>query len=758
VEFLGYYILFHIRNEPPLPKPQGGDSLLLQFARSFREEVKKASPPFAKRSELKVTEEGVVLFLRFSEQMISMHGSLQGVGEASNSELWRRSVVYLVSSLLEYHFGEGAVEGMEDRRGGLSDLEIIQCDNVSGVGAGVSKVPALTNGSISSLNPQATAFVSSFTSGNTSINGISSNFTVQPKPQTPAASFSSFGVNPFSRPNAFGMPNPFSQPTSTLSQPNAFGIVTSTSTNPQPPANAFGSTSSTSSTFEFGKPPQTQHFGSGSSLANAFAGGSGSSSFGFGKGSAFGGSFTAATSTKPTQKPDMQQHFQASQHQQTHSDQPELKRTEVPNPFGAAPTPVPPFSLAPSVTNSRPSSSLPFSLTPSSTPPPKGPVAVGAPQAPAFPKFAPFSTPSGGAQKKDETTTSITNNWPVPAQITTFDSVTSRGADGPVGLKQLISSSSASNSATGPKKASTTTPLPFVISQPQIKTQVQAPKPDPIKGWVTEFSQKEFQHLFQSAFAAMLADTLAKVSYERKVRRELKCCFDRWLKLATDRCEKKMKKVERERKRAEEWHANQKKSHMNGTTSGISRLKRSRMGSMLISRGVGEVKSSGWRQVKRKLDTSPAKGAAEIGEEVKKVCRTAIPCCSLLKCVFSDQRAEYQQKHWESGTFIESIKEEVAMQMTVRGCPALPPSWSVILSTNTINPTSAGWLRVKFGLEYDANGHDEEPITIMLEDGTRIEEHPGLIVFECSYLDQSASSEARYNHWLDHTSIVSQEI
>ena len=76
---MAYYILFHIRNQPPLEteddfRSKGSDhgqiSLTVTFARKFREEVKKASPPFGKRSELLVGDDGVALFDQLEKDML----------------------------------------------------------------------------------------------------------------------------------------------------------------------------------------------------------------------------------------------------------------------------------------------------------------------------------------------------------------------------------------------------------------------------------------------------------------------------------------------------------------------------------------------------------------------------------------------------------------------------------------------------------------------------------------------------------------
>lgn len=102
-----------------------------------------------------------------------------------------------------------------------------------------------------------------------------------------------------------------------------------------------------------------------------------------------------------------------------------------------------------------------------------------------------------------------------------------------------------------------------------------------------------------------------------------------------------------------------------------------------------------------------------------------------------------RQKQWEPGTFMESIKEVVATRSVRSGSTTLPPSWSVLLSTNTLNTTSAGWIRVKFGLSYEASLPFGKPSILMLEDGVSDEDHPGLLVFECSYLEPTLSPEER---------------
>lgn len=709
--------------------------------------MKKASPAFAKRSELKISEDGVILFLRFSEQMVSDSASLQGLEEAGKSNHWRRSVVYLISSLLEFHFGDGAVSGMEDRRDGLCDLDIIQCDNHA---EDVAKTSI--NGTTSSLNPKATPFVSNFGS-----NAFASMATSGAS-QT-SSPFAPFGGTPFSKPNAFGVstPSAFTSISGSSSQSNAFGVPTAGPSQPAP--NAFASTGSTFPTSTSAPSVLSSAPPSGSGLANAF--GAGSTSFGFGKGSAFGGTFMSTTSsTPPAQK--LQTPILQEQPSQAPRLQVPAAMSEMLMPTDVPPMSSSPFSLAPPVATKPPSSSLPFSLSPSSTPPPKPAIT---PQPPHFPTFTPFTSPFGEQVKsanpmptaspfqfggaKGAATASFTSTSAPPTQFPINSISKFSDTDKAILAKEtaLVSTKPTSSMPPPvkiPRKPSLVVPL---IKQTSIQPPpvVQSPKPDPKKGWATELSQLEFQHLFQSAFAAMLAETLAKESYERSVRRQLRRSFNRWVNLVTDRCERKMEKVEKERKRAEEWASIQKETLANGGVNGISKLKRHRMSSMLVSTK-GDLKSSGGRQVKRRLDNGQMKSATEIGEEVKKVCHSATPGRrqNVDKRHFVSSGGEYRQKHWESGTFLESVKEEVTLRAAASGSSSLPPNWSIILSTNPLNPTSAGWLRVKFGLEYEASNMGEISSSITLSDGGNDQGYPGLIVFECSFVEPSILPAERF--------------
>lgn len=124
----------------------------------------------------------------------------------------------------------------------------------------------------------------------------------------------------------------------------------------------------------------------------------------------------------------------------------------------------------------------------------------------------------------------------------------------------------------------------------------------------------------------MLADILAKETHERTLRRHAKACFDYWSKKALVKHEKKMEKVERERKRTEEWNRKQKEAKADGQiiVNGLSKLKRNRMSSALTPTHTSsevqmQMNGSGGRLVKRKIEVDVPKTAVEIGEEVKKV-------------------------------------------------------------------------------------------------------------------------------------------
>lgn len=622
-EFMGYYILFHIRNEPPPENPRGGKSALLRFTRAFREEVKKASPAFAKRSELKVSEEGVALFAKFSDQMLSSDMALSGFEEIGKSEKWRRSVVYLVSSLLEFHFGEGAVMGMEERRGGLGDKDIIQCDDLL---ADEERKKASLNGSSTALNPQAAPFVSSFGLQNmqngATVNGdtsIANSFT---QTQAVAPAFGPFSGGVFSSTSsAFNT-------TSKPGQPNAFGIITPRSTTPQPPpplehphpATSFPFVSSavTSEPVPIPTTQQTTAASGTTSTANAFGAGAGNTVFGFGKGSAFGGSFSttvSAATTPPKQNVFTESSETQRQRQQAQSPQQSIAQTYKQHPFTG---PAVPMSLTPPITVSNTPSMLPFSFSN-----PTMPSHLGS-TVPSFQQTLPSNKGMFAAQDEK----GITFSTPERQQ-------SASGQPSALGLGNFIPTNEGPRPTFNhvpPAKPSTAKPfrnqgipkpaqqivqsnLPKTVSQPP----PASPLPVSRKGWAADFGQIEFQHLFQCVFAAILADTLAKESYERKVRRQLKSCFDRWIRRATERCEKKLEKFERERRRSVEWK--QREAIVNGGTAGMSKLKRARMSSVIISRSVGSHYDNRGRQVKRRLDIGPLKSAAEIGEEVIKVRR-----------------------------------------------------------------------------------------------------------------------------------------
>jgi hypothetical protein len=686
---MGYYILFHIRNEPP-PAGNKERSSFLRFARSFREEVKKASPAFAKRSELKISEEGIQLFTRFSEEMTSNPAALAGMEELNKSEGWRRSIVYLVSSLLEFHFGEGAVAGMEERRGGLSHLDIIQCDTLLSTGTAPASTPFPTlNGSAStsSLNATATPFVplSFGTAKSTNAFGVSGNgnaFLAQPQLQQPSGFGFGTGAFPTSTSSAFGNAAnaastlPFSRPapqapehkpnaflpstsTSTISalgpgQANAFGFPISGSTSssaPQaPPANVFGVPLAGVAQQGTAAPTQIQQPQPATAPTNAFGFGAGNSAFG--SGSAFGGGFPISSGTStPVLRPGSAAPSMGLGGQPTHHLQQTEQQAQSPFPSGASqmqtkfpfttpalpsvPQTSPAFSLAPPPTTSRPSSTLPFSLTPSSTPPPapattSGISAPSPQQGTSFPSFPNFPKPQAQSNIQPPTphppTASRPPTFPIQPSTNKLDTV--------------VPPQQPSQSAFGSRPASTmmqpkpqpaavpTVPSPF-LTAPMQQSRPQ-PTPTPSRDvWAPDYAQRAFQHLFQTAFAAMLAETLAQESYERSVRRQLQACFKKWMNRANEICEKKTEKVEREKRRAEEWKLKHTEGVANGNGvgmngAGMSKLKRSRMSSVIslpgmdLEQATSNALVTSGRQVKRRLDNG-MKSAAEIGEDVRKV-------------------------------------------------------------------------------------------------------------------------------------------
>ncbi|KAJ7207064.1 hypothetical protein GGX14DRAFT_456067 [Mycena pura] len=121
-----YHRLIHIRDqvERPEPVPLSQDVAehpMYKLTTAFRAHVQEKSKPISKTSELRVGAEGMQIFGELAREMMGEGGGGKGM-------------VFLVACMLERLFGQGTVEGIEEIRGGASWGDII--DNLTQADAG----------------------------------------------------------------------------------------------------------------------------------------------------------------------------------------------------------------------------------------------------------------------------------------------------------------------------------------------------------------------------------------------------------------------------------------------------------------------------------------------------------------------------------------------------------------------------------------------------------------------------------------------
>ncbi|KZT35365.1 hypothetical protein SISSUDRAFT_174346 [Sistotremastrum suecicum HHB10207 ss-3] len=761
-EFRSYYSIFHIKNEPPEAPPDSMPSLTATFAVAFHEEVKKASPAFNRRSEIKVGTEGVELFNQFASRMLDGGPQLAGNFEDSKSAKWRRATVFLISCLLEFHFGSGCVAGIEERRQGLSNLDIVNSD--------LGDEPINHQSSPAPLADRSQADASS--APTTSLPTASSPFQTPAPPAAQASGIQGFSTftSPFaSASNTFA--SPFSKNTTQQPGPSiqsVFGNSVSSSPFASSSKSVFAPQAASSSAFGF-----KSAFGTGvngSSLnpaAAAFLPSSSSSgeklSFGYsddpvvaspspvpgGAGSSTSSNVNTATSGSV---------FASNAPVEPHPVQPSgfsifgASRREEGNPSPPISQPLLEPQPSQSAPESTPSKSGAFSHPPVSPPKP-----LSFPTAPSS-AFTPLLKESASASVQPDplNSSSLSSNHlpsfpssskgfsggftPQPSLFSTSASASSSPTPFPTPSTSLFPPTQVPHSSEPPKAQPPPFPSftsPSASAPPVVEDDV--PPADTVltpssasKGKeratdqnYTKYSHALFDLMITSVTASTAAEALAAELHSRHQQRVLKMALSKWVDRAIQKAERWAAKVDRK--------------------TGVKRERVMSVNGQSSTNGVyshGDGPYQNYRRIRRR-----------VGENVDLM--------DALK-----EREDRRARHWSAGTFLEVVRGRVegdsssnsvedhhfspgsSSSKSARGLndstavPPLPMDWEIWMSLNDENEQSALWLRTKFDQSSEASDHGVLRIPLYDTQDTA-DGSPGLLIFECTPMAEGVSGHER---------------